>query len=98
MLDSVEQPVKEETVRNRKRVGKMEWSMSRKKKGREKQNRNEKKKGEKKRERERKREARLGLGAFQLPRVRGRFSPVSCSLLITVCALGSSSLKWFAAN
>lgn len=94
MLDSVEQPVKEETVRNRKRVGKMEWSMSRKKKGREKQNRNEKKKGEKERERE----ARLGLGAFQLPRVRGRFSPVSCSLLITVCALGSSSLKWFAAN
>lgn len=53
MLDSVEQPVKEETVRNRKRVGKMEWSMSRKKKGREKQNRNEKKKGEKERERER---------------------------------------------
>lgn len=51
MLDSVEQPVKEETVRNRKRVGKMEWSMSRKKKGREKQNRNEKKKGEKERER-----------------------------------------------
>lgn len=56
------------------------------------------KRKEKGRKREREREARLGLGAFQLPRVRGRFSPVSCSLLITVCALGSSSLKWFAAN
>lgn len=54
-------------------------------------------KGKKERKREKKR-LRLGLGAFQLPRVRGRFSPVSCSLLITVCVLGSSSLKWFAAN
>ena len=40
-----------------------------------KQKRKEKRrKREREREREKK-EARLGLGAFQLPRVRGRFSP-----------------------
>lgn len=72
MVGSVEQPVKEETVRN-ENWGRERWSgaWAERRKGEKSKTET---KGKKERERERK-EARLGLGAFQLPRVRGRFSP-----------------------